>query len=112
MRFSAEAEPLAVLEVMRLPKDKRILLITDHKAIFESQYCPATELRGFGRGYYLNAALQVLRQRDVEVAFVQGEHNPADGPSRCRGTAFKEMPASEAIIPLKIERKVGRGAGV
>ena len=92
IQHSAWAEPLAAREVLAWVRNSlgakgRTAIVTDHIAMALGQRRPLSGNAGFSKAYHLNAFFADLYATgdECQVFFVEGEKNPADGPSRsCR----------------------------
>jgi hypothetical protein len=87
MEHSAHAEPraatLCVEWIRRRHPGARIALVSDHAAIAHGQRRWYSGNGGFSSSYRLNELFRVLYAAGGgEVFFVDGDLNPADGPSR------------------------------
>ena len=86
LRHSAHAEPIGATELLRWVRNKgakKIALVTDHNAMVWGQKRPISGKGGFSKAFFLNSLFQELYDNGGgQVFYVEGEHNPADKPSR------------------------------
>ena len=89
---SAHAEPKAATEVLRYLKQRNaitatshVAIITDHRAMVSGQRQYRSGYKGFSTSGPLNEFFSELYDNTLtrrDVFYVEGELNPADGPSR------------------------------
>lgn len=92
MPRSAHAEPRAATQALQWAKENlgfkagNVAIVTDHEALVKGQRRWWSAHGGFSSSYYLNAFYAELYSIGLnyrlDVFFVQGHLNPADGPSR------------------------------
>jgi hypothetical protein len=108
-QHSAHAEPMGATEIVRwikrrLPKARRIAVVTDHIALAMGQRRPTSGNRGFAKAYYLNEFFMEIyanTQQQIDVFYVEGSQNIADAPSRdvVMGAPWQERRELNMTLP-------------
>jgi hypothetical protein len=112
IRHSAWAEPLAVTRVLQWLRRAnkgplRVAVVTDHAALESGQRRWFSGNGGFSHSHHLNEAYKTAYADGWEVEFfhINGEENPADGPSR-DVLASRQLDVVNADVQLPSLRKL------